>query len=108
MHVPLKQEELTPGWISVPHLDKIVHTCMYAGLGFLLTTTLRAKGANHSGRITFGIAAAYGVLDELTQPLTGRHCDVWDCATDLVGIGVGIAVASRWRRPYCASVSTQA
>lgn len=96
MHVPLKQEEVTPGWINVPHVDKIVHTCLYAALGFLLTATLAARQTPRAGRVAFGIAAAYGVLDELTQPLTGRHCDVWDYATDLIGIGVGMMFASRW------------
>lgn len=98
MHMPLKQEAVTPGWINVPHLDKIVHACLYAALGFLLTRTLLAAGSHRGGRTAFGLAAAYGLLDELTQPLTGRHCDPWDYATDLFGIAVGVAVALRLRR----------
>lgn len=108
MHAPLKQKQAQPGWIDVPHADKIVHAVFYAVLGFLLSATLHAyrarsggvpvRSASFVGRTAFGIAAVYGALDELTQPLTGRHCDVWDYATDLIGVAIGITVASRLRR----------
>jgi VanZ family protein len=46
--------------------------------------------------------AAFGAVDEITQPLFGRTADVFDWAADCAGIAVGILLvavtSSAWGR----------
>jgi VanZ family protein len=39
----------------------------------------------------------YGLLDEFTQPLTGRDFDWFDWAADIGGAAVGAALSMLWR-----------
>jgi VanZ family protein len=67
----------------------------YAGLTFWIGLALIATGAPPRRRVV-GIAlvlAAYGVFDELTQPIFGRTASIRDWLADLVGIAVGLATA---------------
>jgi len=42
--------------------------------------------------VTLGIVMAVGAIDELTQPLFGRQCNVFDWLCDLAGAGGVLAV----------------
>ncbi|AEB11162.1 VanZ family protein [Marinithermus hydrothermalis] len=70
--------------------DKLAHALAYAGLGWLL-----GRGTGRAGW-AWGIAAAYGVLDELHQArVPGREADLWDGVADALGAGLGVW----WARP---------
>lgn len=79
---------LPPGEPLFPHFDKLVHFCMYAGLGLLL-------GLRLAPRQLVWVIAVYAVLDETTQPWVGRTCDVADLAFDFVGAFVGGFMAQK-------------
>lgn len=102
---------LGPGPI-IPHLDKALHFFSFGLLGAGLTLGRaiffwNAKDAwlNVSRRlaiVSWLSIAAFGVLDELTQPLTGRSCDPFDWLADATGSALGILLATsllrrRWR-----------
>jgi len=81
------------GHIAVSH--RVLHVTGYAGLTFWIGLALIATGAPPRRRVV-GIAlvlAAYGVFDELTQPIFGRTASIRDWLADLVGIAVGLATA---------------
>jgi VanZ family protein len=103
-HMPIsKQVEDQVG--LPPNSDKKIHVVLYAGFGALLSGTLDACGRRR-GRVAplwvqaalvMIIAAAYGYLDELTQPWTGRRYDVKDFLADVIGAAVGIAIYQIFR-----------
>ncbi len=67
--------------------DKWMHLGAYLGLGVLLSAvcvTRRPASLQLAIRIVVVIAVA-GALDEITQPLVGRDCELWDWCADLVG-----------------------
>jgi VanZ family protein len=84
-------------WPTPPHApfgnaDKWMHFGAYSGLAFLLAV---AMGMRRPVTLAVALAivvllAAYGALDETTQPLVGRDCDVWDWVADVTGALVGV------------------
>ncbi len=104
MHWPLPK--LPPG---VAHIwDKAPHFLFYATLTSLLVWYIvaqrRAKGQNNADGLArrllmaFVCVAAYAWIDELTQPWTGRQCDVQDWFADILGAGLVVISAYVWRR----------
>lgn len=81
--------------------DKLVHAAAYAVLATLALVAWRRTGGltTWTVRAACGVAIlGYGVIDELTQPLVGRSCDLWDWVAD--GVGVTLAwVVDGWRHP---------
>lgn len=82
---------------SVPNSDLMVHVAAY-GVWTLLLILCRFFGSALSMRnvlICAGIAAGYGVVDELTQaiPVIQRHAAPEDFLADVIGIG-GATIAS--------------
>jgi len=80
---------------SVTVSDRVLHVIGYAGLTFWIGLAMVATGAAPRRRVV-GIAlvlAAYGVFDELTQPIFGRTASIHDWLADLVGLVVGLAAA---------------
>jgi VanZ family protein len=80
--------------------DKTLHFMAYGVLGFLATATLAAgRGWSVRGglRLAAGLAA-FGAIDEATQPFFSRAADPLDWVYDLIGIGCGLAavVAVAW------------
>jgi VanZ family protein len=72
-----------------PHLDKVVHICMYFGLMTVLLFENRSSlKSNRSIILLSIIPLAYGILMELLQSwlTTTRKGDVIDAVFDLVGI----------------------
>jgi VanZ family protein len=73
--------------------DKLVHASLYGGLAALLLMCVqrrvqrRGTVANRAAVLLGALAAvaAQGILDEITQPLTGRTFDLLDWAADCSG-----------------------
>ena len=110
MHWPLPK--LPPRLMHI--WDKAPHFLFYAMLASLLVWYIvaqrRAKGQSNAdglGRrllMAFVCVAAYGWIDELTQPWTGRQCDVLDWLADILGAATVIGTAFLWRRYRYANV----
>jgi len=76
--------------LSITYLDKVAHLGLYGILGFLLARVpLPFYWA-------LGVAALFGMMDELYQTLTPhRSSDLLDWTADVLGACLGILVA-RW------------
>lgn len=107
-HVPDIPGELDPG-IG----DKLEHKIAYGLLGFGLGIVWEAWKLRFSWRaipLLFLVAGLYGMLDELTQPLFGRDCELFDWYADLQGAALGLMSAyallwawNRWNDNAAAS-----
>ena len=79
--------------------DKYLHFGAYAGLGFLLcawrAATVRPRWLQVLGMI--GLLAIYGALDEISQTIVGRDCQLGDWYADVAGaiVGIGLVLAIR-------------
>jgi VanZ family protein len=104
MHWPVPK--LPP---SVAHVwDKVPHFVLYALFASLLVWYIvaqrRALGQSNARGLprrlatAFVCVAAYAWIDELTQPWTGRECDVYDWLADVLGAATVIIGAYAWRR----------
>ena len=89
-----------------PHIgpalnDKQQHMIGYSILASLMYLSLWATRPRLRWTWLYAsaIVLAYGALDEWTQPLTGRTCDIYDWLADLVGVAVAISVLAGLR--YC-------
>jgi VanZ family protein len=87
-------------------IDKLVHMMLYGGLSLVLIALfdrLAADGAwaataQKRGSLTLLAIALQGMSDEITQPLTGRTCDLFDWGFDLFGAAVALTVYRLVRR----------
>ena len=98
-HMPIsKQVEDRVG--LPPNSDKTIHVVLYSGFGLLVSGTLDAYGRRRGRTMSLVAQAAlvlifvtaYGYVDEVTQPWTGRRYDPRDLVADFVGAAVGIAI----------------
>jgi VanZ family protein len=85
--------------------DKVAHAAAYAVLGLLLArAAFRSwpeRGLVSMSALGAGLAAIYGVLDEVHQSFVpGRHATVGDVIADAVGaiLGAGVFIALMRRR----------
>lgn len=93
-HVPIRQGGRDP----IPHLDKVAHAAVYFLLTYLGGLRLLGQTPAISARVLLAwaaIYAAYGAMDEFTQPITGRDADLADWVFD--ALGVVLATISLWR-----------
>jgi VanZ family protein len=79
-----------------PGLDKVVHAAIFAVAGW--------AWARLWPRWRWLVATAFvaqGLISEFVQWrfLPGRSGDLWDLASDLVGLALGLWLAWRWRFP---------
>ena len=88
-HHPRPEELLGPN----PPSDKTLHFIAYAVLAGLASATwLTAIRTANRGIATLAIAlAAFGAVDEITQPFFRRHAEPLDWVYDCIGIAIGIA-----------------
>ena len=91
-HYPRPEELLGPNAPS----DKTLHFIAYAILAFLAAATwLTARRTASRGLATLAIGlAAFGAVDEVTQPFFRRHADPLDWIYDCVGIAIGLALVA--------------
>ena len=82
-----------PG-IGQGHLDKVVHFAAFA----LLVALVAVACASRVGRLTWSalvavvlVVAIYGAIDEVSQPLFGRYCHLYDWLADVAGAATGAA-----------------
>ncbi|MEE8169399.1 MAG: VanZ family protein [Phycisphaerae bacterium] len=85
--------------IPIQVWDKAAHASAYAVLGFLAIWSF--GGACGSWRmrrwaVTFAALAVFAVLDEITQPLVGRHTELLDGVADILGVAIGMPVSAWW------------
>jgi VanZ family protein len=81
------------GDFGIPHIDKVVHICMYFGLMIVLLFENRLILKNNRSMIILSlIPLSYGILMELLQSwlTTTRTGDVKDALFDLAGILIAI------------------
>ena len=81
--------------------DKLLHMAAYGVLGLLaaLAYSGRWRPMTSAAITLFALLAAWGAVDEVTQPLFGRLADPSDWVYDLIGGAIGLAAgfaASRW------------
>ena len=76
---------------SLPGSDKHWHFLAYFGLGGMLSVWGRSRPSNWPW-VCLGIAAVYGIADELLQIPFGRTADLYDWFADLAGAASGVAV----------------
>jgi VanZ family protein len=99
--------------------DKVVHLAIYGLLAFLFAELIeRLAGASRSTSAAWwqsGLAVVFvalqGAADELTQPLTGRTCDLLDWVADVIGAIVAVAlyrlIVGRFRTAAYATVAAR-
>lgn len=92
MHTPV------PGTMHLPVAggDKILHCLMYFLLTMLGARVLMLGGGLTNRRLAMwgAVYLAYGALDELLQPLTGRTASVNDWLADATGIVLASSILS--------------
>jgi VanZ family protein len=85
---------------ALPHVgDKTLHLVAYAVLGGLLYANLRWRGADGpaAGLLTIAIVMLGGAVDEWTQPLSGRSCELADWCADVAGAALAaVGAAGAW------------
>jgi len=84
--------------------DKLVHLAAYTVLAFLVVPVIRRLTSGNKDRFRVALVfswvavAAFGLLDETTQPLTGRDFEWFDWLADSVGAACGLALGRAWFR----------
>jgi len=74
--------------------DTTLHFVGYFVIALLFLLTLSARGVPRLRRavLVFCTMAAYGAIDEITQPLVRRSTDIRDWIADVAGTAVAIMV----------------
>ena len=91
-HLPPAQIAHVADWLNLHLDDKVEHVLAFATLAGLLGMTLWVTFP-HRPALLWGVlvvAMVYGALDEQTQKLVGRTCDLDDWIADTVGAMAGI------------------
>jgi VanZ family protein len=95
-HLPPPKDRIPP-----PIHDKTLHVIGCFVLG-MVTMWRLARPQNtilvKTAFLWLLVIVAYGAVDELTQPWTGRTCEFGDWVADAVGAALGIACYLIWDR----------
>ncbi len=85
-----------PSLMGLEKHDKFLHTSAYAGLAFLVVLNVWWRGPLKATNLlaVFLAVAAFGGLDELTQPPFGRTADWLDWYADVCGTLIGLTLAA--------------
>ena len=78
--------------VSVAHVDKLMHA-----LAFFMWAALVTAGWRWPGWLVLIVAAGFGGVIELVQPLTGRDAELADLGADMVGAAAGFWLGLRLR-----------
>ncbi|HEX3869331.1 MAG TPA: VanZ family protein, partial [Pirellulales bacterium] len=81
--------------------DKLAHMAIYGGFAAIVLWNVEALSSRFwlPLFVSIVIVAVQGAVDEITQPLTGRLCDIYDWAADLAGAIVAITLLRAFRKP---------
>ena len=79
---------------GLPHLDKLVHLMLYAGLGWFTGRALRTRRPL-SLAMAFVAIGVFAAFDEWHQALFSRTPDIVDWVADMIGASFALLVASR-------------
>ena len=82
---------------GIPHLDKVVHLVLYAGLGWLAARAVGTRNPRALALVVLAIAVFAGV-DEWHQQFFARDPSIADWIADVLGASAGTLVALRVRR----------
>ncbi|MEK6644821.1 MAG: VanZ family protein [Planctomycetota bacterium] len=100
-HLPPPDQPIKP----LEH-DKLLHMIGFFGLGAIVVWRLgsiRAMLPLPVALAWYAVLLTYGAFDELTQPITGRSCELFDFFADGIGgaIGMGLMMLTYpwWRAP---------
>lgn len=105
MHVPLKREQ---DYLEATYIDgdKLTHFGAYGLFAVLLCWAFderRQLRPESWPRIrivglvgVLALIAVYGIIDERTQPWTGRDCNLPDYIADIVGATLGTVAYALW------------
>ncbi len=82
---------------GIPHLDKVVHLVMYAGLGWLGTRALRTRRPMMLAVLLLSMIV-FAAFDEWHQRFLARDPALLDWIADVIGASAGMVAALRVRR----------
>lgn len=87
-HIPQVPQSLAQ------HGDKLLHFGAYCGLAILLLTWRISRQSVTLRKLVlfWFMIAAYGIFDEVTQPLVNRDAEVGDWLADITGAAVGLMI----------------
>jgi hypothetical protein len=93
-HHVVKEIERDSSWFEIPNFDKIVHCAIFVVFS-ILWVRVGTSQRRFAWVILGGLVLA--AVTELVQelPLVGRDASVNDALTDVVGVLIGAAAASR-------------
>jgi len=75
---------------AIPGADKVAHAGAYAVLCLLVLWNTRGLSRRRRYALAAASAAAFGLLMECLQPLTGRTFALGDLAADALGIALAL------------------
>lgn len=91
------------------NIDKLFHFSAYAVLAGLIATAWQLSSgiltARHL-RWVWCAAAIFGALDEITQIVVSRDCNIWDWSADAAGAAAGL-LAFVWLRRILTARATE-
>lgn len=94
-HLPAEQLRMIPWSVS----DGVLHVLGYTGLGgvtiWMWTCQPHVAGLRTVAWCVAGFLV-YAAMDEGTQPLVGRSCELSDWLADVLGASVGTIVVTAW------------
>ncbi len=100
-HLPPPDQPIKP----LEH-DKLLHMFGFFGLGTMVVWRLgsiRAMLPLPVAMAWYALLLMYGAFDELTQPITGRSCELYDFLADgfggAIGMGMMFLTYPWWRAP---------
>lgn len=91
----LTASHLPPGDLpELPSSDTTLHLGGFGLLSVLFLVTLAAFGLAGIARplVAVGVLALYAMLDEMTQPIFHRTCDIADWLADMGGMVIALAI----------------
>lgn len=83
--------------LAGPVPDWLLHGSIFAGLGWLMIWVGGRPPASRGRAIRiYALLLAYAAIDEWTQPLVRRQCELSDWIADATGAAIGMLAAIVW------------
>jgi len=84
--------------LAGPLPDWLMHGAIFAGLGWLVAWTWGRSPLGRGRAIRlYLLLIGYAAMDEWTQPLVGRQCELRDWMADAVGAAIGMLLSIGWQ-----------